>query len=60
MKVGERVKVSPDLTGLDAWYEGIIVDIENNRLNRNDISIKLHEARIIYGQQRFFQSLKKK
>ena len=32
MKVGERVKVSSDLTGLDAWYEGIIVDIENTLL----------------------------
>ena len=57
MKVGERVTVSPDLTGLDAWYEGIIVDIENNRFNGIVISIKLDDGRIFFGQERFFQSL---
>ncbi len=57
MKVGERVKVSPDLTGLDTWYEGIIVDIENNRFNGIVISIKLDDGRIFFGQERFFQSL---
>ena len=57
MKVGERVKVSPDLTGLDAWHEGIIVDIENNRFNGIVISIKLDDGRIFFGQERFFQSL---
>ena len=57
MKVGERVKVSPDLTGLVAWYEGIIVDIENNRFNGIVISIKLDDGRIFFGQERFFQSL---
>ena len=57
MKVGERVKVSPYLTGLDAWYEGIIVDIENNRFNGIVISIKLDDGRIFFGQERFFQSL---
>ena len=57
MKVGERVKVSPDLTGLDAWYEGTIVDIENNRFNGIVISIKLDDGRIFFGQERFFQSL---
>ena len=57
MKVGERVKASPDLTGLDAWYEGIIVDIENNRFNGIVISIKLDDGRIFFGQERFFQSL---
>ena len=57
MKVGERVKVSPDLTGLYAWYEGIIVDIENNRFNGIVISIKLDDGRIFFGQERFFQSL---
>ena len=57
MKVGERVKVSPDLTGLAAGYEGIIVDIENNRFNGIVISIKLDDGRIFFGQERFFQSL---
>ena len=57
MKVGERVKVSSDLTGLDAWYEGIIVDIENNRFNGIVIYIKLDDGRIFFGQERFFQSL---
>ena len=57
MTVGERVKVSPDLTRLDAWYEGIIVDIENNRFNGIVISIKLDDGRIFFGQERFFQSL---
>lgn len=57
MKVGERVKVSPDLTGLDTWHEGVIIDIENNRFNGIVISIKLDDGRIFFGQEKFFQSL---
>lgn len=57
MEVGERVKVSPDLTGLDTWQEGVIVDIEDNRFNGIVISIKLDDGRIFFGQERFFQPL---
>ena len=57
MKVGERVKVSPDLTGLDNWYEGVIVDVENNRFNGIVISIRLDDGRIFFGQERFFQPI---
>lgn len=47
MKVGERVKVSPDLTGLDAWYEGLSY-IENNRFNGIVISIKLDDGDVLW------------
>ncbi len=57
MKVGERVKVSPDLTGLDTWHEGVIIDIENNRFNGIVISIKLDDGRIFFGQEKFFRPL---
>lgn len=58
MKVGDKVKVSPDLTGLDNWLEGVVIDVENNKFNGIVISMKADDGRIFFGQEKFFQPSK--
>lgn len=58
MKVGDKVKVSPDLTGLDNWLEGVVIDVEDNKFNGIVISIKVDDGRIFFGQERFFEPIK--
>ena len=58
MKVGDKVKVSPDLTGLDNWLEGVVIDVEDYKLNGIVISMKADVGRIFFGQERFFEPIK--
>ncbi len=54
MKLGEKAKVSPDLTGQDDWIEGIVIDIENNPFKGIVIAIKDRLGRIFFGEARYF------
>ena len=38
--VGDKMKVSPDLTGMDAWIQGEVIDVEHNPFMGLVISIK--------------------
>ena len=29
MDVGDKVKISPDLTGLEEWLEAIVIEVDN-------------------------------
>ena len=58
MIVGDKVKVSPDLTGLDNWLEGVVIDVEDNKFNGIVISMKADDGRIFFGQERFFEPIK--
>ncbi len=57
MKVGDRAIVSPDLTGLDDWKEGTVIEIENNHFNGIVISIKIDDGCIFFGPKKYFKSL---
>ena len=46
MKLGEKAKASPDLTGHDEWIEGVVIDIENNPFKGIVIAIKDSVGRI--------------
>ena len=52
--VGDRMKVSPDLTGLDAWVQGEIIDVEHNPFTGLVLSIKDNLGRIFFGQSKYF------
>lgn len=54
MKLGEKAKVSPDLTGLDDWIEGVVIDIENNPFKGVVIAIKDSLGRIFFCEARYF------
>lgn len=58
MKVGDKAKVSPQLTGESDWVEGEVIDIEQNPFRGIVISIKDKIGRIFWGEERYFQPVK--
>ena len=56
-KVGDRMKVSPQLTAQADWIDGVVIDVEHNPFMGLVISIKDKLGRIFFGQSRFFVAL---
>ena len=54
-KVGDRMKANPQLTGLDNWVEGQVIDVEHNPFTGLVIPIKDQLGRIFFGQVKYFQ-----
>ena len=52
--VGDKMKVSPDLTGLDGLVQGEIIDVEHNPFTGLVLSIKDNLGRIFFGQSKYF------
>lgn len=51
------MQVSPDLTGLEDWVTGVVIDVEDNPFNGKVITIKTVDGRMFFGQIRFFKSV---
>ena len=58
MQPGEKVKVSPELTGLGEWIEGLIIKIRKNPFLGIEIAIKDNVGRIFFGEEKYFKTLK--
>lgn len=56
MKTGEKAKVSPELTGLSNWIEGMIIKIRNNPFLGLEIAVKDDAGRIFFGEEKYFKS----
>ena len=56
-KIGDRMKVSPQLTAQPDWVEGEVIDVEMNPFLGLVISIKDKLGRIFFGQSRYFMFL---
>ena len=56
-KIGDRMKVSPQLTDQADWIDGEVIDVEHNPFMGLVISIKDKLGRIFFGQSRFFIAL---
>jgi len=54
-KVKEKVKVSPALSGLEKWVEGVIIKIFKNPFLGEEIAIKDDKGRIFYGEKKYFR-----
>jgi len=57
MKKGDRAKVSPILTGLADWVEGVIIKVFKNPFLGEEIAIKDSQGRIFYGEKKYFQKI---
>ncbi len=56
MKTGQRVKVSPAITGLNEWIVGVIIKIRKNPfLKGSEIAIKDDLGRIFFGEEKYFK-----
>ena len=53
-KIGDKMKVSPQLTAQPDWIDGEVIDVEHNPFVGLVISIKDKLGRIFFGQSRFF------
>lgn len=56
-KIGDRMKVSPQLTAQADWIDGEVIDVEHNPFTGLVISVKDKVGRIFFGQSRFFVAL---
>ena len=56
-KIGDRMKVSPQLTDQADWIDGEVIDVEHNPFMGLVISIKDKLGRIFFGQSRLFGAL---
>ena len=57
LEIGNRVKVSPDITGLSDWIEGIIINIRNNPFLGNEVAIKDSLGSIFFGEEKYFKTM---
>jgi hypothetical protein len=57
MKTGEKAQVSPELTGMSEWIEGMIIKIRKNPFLGIEIAIKDNLGRIFFGEEKYFKSL---
>lgn len=55
-KIGTRLKVSPDLTGLDNWVEGSVIKIQQNPFRGLVFAIKDNMNRIFFGEAKYFEN----
>lgn len=56
-KIGTIMKVSPDLTGLDSWVEGSVIDVEHNPFKGLVLAIKDKLNRIFFGEAKYFMPI---
>ncbi|MCR9010753.1 transcriptional regulator [Gabonibacter chumensis] len=54
MKKGDKVLVSPNVTGLSEWIEGVIIDIEMNPIRGVVITVETKEGQF-FDVQEFFK-----
>jgi len=59
MKTGEKIKISPELTGFENWLEGSVIEVEKNKFNGIVIAMKTNDGRIFFGQEKYFKQLSK-
>lgn len=55
MKVGEKAKVSPAISGLSEWIEGTVIKIRKNPFLGIEIAIKDQLGRIFFAEEKYFQ-----
>ncbi|MBI2259576.1 MAG: hypothetical protein HYU67_11870 [Flavobacteriia bacterium] len=51
----QKAKVSPTLTGLSEWIEGVIIKIIKNPFLGDEIAIQDEQGRIYFGEKKYFK-----
>jgi hypothetical protein len=54
-KPKQKAKVSPSLTGLSEWIEGVIIKIIKNPFLGDEIAIQDEQGRIYFGEKKYFK-----
>jgi predicted AlkP superfamily phosphohydrolase/phosphomutase len=53
---GDSVLISPDLTGLTNWTEGVVVEVENNTFNGIVVAAETKDRNVFFGQKDLFRT----
>jgi hypothetical protein len=56
MKIGDRAKIDPRITGAKDWIEGKVIKIRNNPFLGKEIAIKDNQGEIFFDQEKFFKT----
>ncbi len=56
MSTGSKVLISPDLTHLDDWTTGEVIEKENNPFVGTVISAKTESGEIFFGREDLFKT----
>ena len=54
-KVGDKVLISPDLTRLEEWIPGKVIEVENNPFVGVVISAETSDGNVFFGQKDLFK-----
>ena len=57
IEIGDNILISPDLTGLTNWVEGIVIEVENNTFNGIVIAAETKDRNIFFGRQDLFKTI---
>lgn len=55
MKIGDKVLISPDLTRLQDWVKGTVIEVENNPFIGIVISAETEDKNVFFGQKDLFK-----
>ena len=55
MKVGDKVLISPDLTRLQEWVKGTVIEVESNPFVGIVISAETEDKNVFFGQKDLFK-----
>ena len=58
IETGDSVLISPDLTGLAKWTEGIVIEVEDNTFNGIVVAAETKDRNVFFGRIDLFQTVK--
>jgi len=58
IETGKDVLISPDLTGLTNWTEGVVIEIEKNTFNGIVVAAETKDRNVFFGRIDLFKTIK--
>lgn len=58
MRIGEKAKIDPRITGLKTWIEGVIIKIRQNPFIGKEIAVKDAQGIIYFDAEKYFKPTK--
>ena len=55
MKTGDNVLISPDLTRMEGWITGTVIEVENNPFIGIVISAETEDKDVFFGKEDLFK-----
>lgn len=55
MKIGDKVLISPDLTRMEGWITGTVIEVEDNPFIGIVISAETEDKDVFFGKEDLFK-----